>query len=48
MISAQNQQAMVYDALKSGAKSYLLKPIRIEKLRQVIAQWLPTDKVKEA
>ncbi|MCJ8270422.1 MAG: response regulator [Psychrosphaera sp.] len=40
MISAQNQQTMVYDALKSGAKNYLLKPIRIEKLRQIIEQVL--------
>ncbi|MFT4925393.1 MAG: two-component system chemotaxis response regulator CheY [Phenylobacterium sp.] len=41
MISAQNQQMMVYDAIKSGAKNYLLKPIRVEKLKQVIIEVLP-------
>lgn len=43
MISAQNQQPMVYDAIKSGAKNYLLKPIRMEKLKQVISEVLPLD-----
>lgn len=40
MISAQNQQSMIYNALKSGAKNYILKPIRADKLKSVIDEAL--------
>lgn len=40
MISAQNQQSMIYSALKSGAKNYILKPIRADKLKAVIDEAL--------
>ena len=40
MISAQNQQSMIYSALKSGAKNYILKPIRADKLKTVINEAL--------
>lgn len=36
MISAHGQEKLVYDAVRSGAKHYLLKPIKIEKLNEVI------------
>ena len=43
MISAQNQQSMIYNALKSGAKNYILKPIRADKLKSVIDEALAAD-----
>jgi YesN/AraC family two-component response regulator len=36
MVSAVNQQEMVFEAIKSGAKNYVLKPINAEQLNGVI------------
>ncbi|MBI2382155.1 MAG: response regulator [Gammaproteobacteria bacterium] len=36
MISAENQKSLVYDALKSGARHYLTKPLRLNKLAEVL------------
>ncbi len=36
MISALNQKNIVYDALKSGAKNYIVKPINKQKLLFII------------
>ncbi|MDX1452154.1 MAG: response regulator [Oleiphilaceae bacterium] len=33
MVTSHGQQAMVLDAIKAGAKGYLLKPIKLENLR---------------
>lgn len=36
MITALSQRSSVYEALKSGAKGYIVKPIELNKLREVI------------
>lgn len=36
MISAENQKSLVYEALKSGARHYLTKPLRLNKLAEVL------------
>lgn len=36
MISAENQKSLVYEALKSGARHYLTKPLRLNKLADVL------------
>lgn len=36
MVTSHGQEKMVLDALKAGAKGYLLKPFRLEKLKEVI------------
>jgi two-component system, chemotaxis family, chemotaxis protein CheY len=41
MVTSHAQTAMVMDALKAGAKGYILKPLHTEKLREVLAQVLP-------
>jgi two-component system chemotaxis response regulator CheY len=38
MVTSHGQEAMVMDALKSGAKGYILKPISPEKLREAIGK----------
>ncbi|GAU77487.1 response regulator [Fusibacter sp. 3D3] len=43
MISALNQKKMVYDALKNGAKHYIIKPIDQEKVISVLNEVLRTD-----
>ncbi|MBD3258442.1 response regulator [candidate division GN15 bacterium] len=48
MISAHNEQNRVYQAIKCGAKNYIVKPVRADKLLMVIDQVLkqsqPADK----
>lgn len=36
MISAHNEQNRVYEAIKSGAKNYIVKPIRADKVTSII------------
>ncbi len=43
MISALNQKKMVYDALKNGAKHYIIKPIDKEKVMSVLSEVLMTE-----
>ena len=38
MVTSHAQKGMVMDALKVGAKGYILKPIKTDKLRDVLAQ----------
>ena len=38
MVTSHGQEKMVLDALAAGACGYILKPIRIEKLKETIAQ----------
>jgi len=41
MITSHGQEAMVMDALKAGAKGYMLKPITPDKLREAIGKIFP-------
>ncbi|MBF4692053.1 response regulator [Fusibacter ferrireducens] len=43
MISALNQKKMVYEALKNGARHYIIKPIDQEKVISVLSEVLMTD-----
>lgn len=43
MISALNQKKMVYDALKNGARHYIIKPIDKQKVMSVLNEVLLTD-----
>jgi len=43
MISALNQKKMVYDALKNGARHYIIKPIDKNKVMSVLNEVLLTD-----
>lgn len=43
MISALNQKKMVYEALKNGARHYIIKPIDQEKVISVLNEVLSTD-----
>jgi two-component system chemotaxis response regulator CheY len=48
MISALNQKQMVFEALKSGAKHYIIKPIEASKLLGIINEVLKdTEKLVE-
>ncbi|WP_135079613.1 response regulator [Terasakiella sp. SH-1] len=38
MVTSHGQEQMVMEALKSGAKAYVLKPIQADKLQQVLQQ----------
>ena len=38
MVTSHGQEAMVMNALKSGAKGYILKPVSPEKLREAIGK----------
>lgn len=38
MVTSHAQKSMVMDALRVGAKGYILKPIRPDKLRDTLAQ----------
>ena len=38
MVTSHTQQGTVMDALKAGAKGYILKPFQTEKLREVLGQ----------
>lgn len=38
MVTSHTQKGMVMDALKAGAKGYILKPIKTDKLRDALAQ----------
>ena len=38
MVTSHGQEAMVMDALKAGAKGYILKPVSPEKLREAIGK----------
>ena len=40
MISAHNQKQMVFEALKNGAKHYILKPIEVENVIKVLNEVL--------
>ncbi len=41
MITSHGQEAMVMDALKSGAKGYMLKPVTPDKLKESIGRIFP-------
>ncbi|MBL0721821.1 MAG: response regulator [Sulfurovum sp.] len=41
MVTSHGQEAMVMNALKAGAKGYILKPISPEKLREAIGKIFP-------
>ena len=38
MVTSHGQQAMVLDAIKAGAKGYLLKPIKLDSLRESLSK----------
>ncbi|EME71350.1 CheY-like receiver protein [Paramagnetospirillum caucaseum] len=38
MVTSHGQERMVIDSLDAGAKGYVLKPVRIEKLSDMIAK----------
>jgi two-component system chemotaxis response regulator CheY len=38
MVTSHTQKGMVMDALKAGAKGYILKPLHTDKLRAILAQ----------
>jgi len=40
MISAHNQKQMVFEAIKNGAKHYILKPIEVENVIKVLNEVL--------
>lgn len=41
MVTSHGQEAMVMNALKAGAKGYILKPISAEKLKEAIGKLYP-------
>ena len=41
MVTSHGQEAMVMNALKAGAKGYILKPVSPEKLRESIGKIFP-------
>lgn len=41
MVTSHGQEAMVMNALKSGAKGYMLKPVTPDKLRKAIGMIFP-------
>ena len=43
MVTSHGQEAMVMRAVKAGAKGYVLKPIKREKLRDMIARVFKQD-----
>lgn len=43
MISALNQKQMVFEALKNGAKHYVIKPIEPNKLSAIVDEILNSD-----
>jgi two-component system chemotaxis response regulator CheY len=47
MISALNQKQMVFEALKNGAKQYILKPIDTENVLSVINEVLADNEIAE-
>lgn len=46
VISALNQKNMVFEALECGAKNYILKPITLEKLENVLNEVLAEENEK--
>lgn len=38
MVTSHGQEGMVLDAIEAGAKGYLLKPLRLEKLKNTIEE----------
>ncbi len=44
MVTSHGQEELVMDAIKSGAKGYMLKPINIDKLTQVFKKAFPNMK----
>jgi two-component system chemotaxis response regulator CheY len=48
MISAHNEQSRVYEAIKCGARNYIVKPIRAEKVMSTIDKVLGKKPVAEA
>ncbi|MFZ5969605.1 MAG: hybrid sensor histidine kinase/response regulator [Bacillota bacterium] len=47
MISALDQKHMVFKALKSGAKHYIIKPITFDKVMRVIDEVLDYDRLED-
>ncbi len=47
MISALNQKKMVFDALKNGAKHYIIKPIDKMKVLSIVNEVLATEDVQQ-
>ncbi len=41
MVTSHGQESMVMDALKSGAKGYMLKPVTPDKLKEAIGRIFP-------
>lgn len=41
MVTSHGQESMVMEALKSGAKGYMLKPVTPDKLREAIGRIFP-------
>ncbi len=37
MVTSHGQEAMVMQAIKAGAKGYVLKPVKREKIRDIIS-----------
>ncbi len=46
MISTENERSLLYEAIKNGAKYYILKPIEEEKVLQVVNQMFGTGKAE--
>jgi two-component system chemotaxis response regulator CheY len=44
MISAHNEQSLVYQAIKLGAKNYIVKPVSSEKVLAVVSKVLGDPK----
>lgn len=44
MITAFSQKSMVYEAIKSGAKSYIVKPINLSNVKEVVDEVLINGK----
>lgn len=47
MISALDQRNMVFDALKNGAKHYIIKPVTAEKINSVIDRIMNNEDLSE-
>lgn len=45
MVSAHNQKQMVFEAIKNGAKHYILKPIEVESVVKVLNSVLSGDNI---
>lgn len=43
MVSALGQESVVMQALKLGAKDFVVKPFQPEQIKQVVQRWLPNS-----